>query len=69
MTQSMLRMGWNYTRRIDDLIIGFVPSYALQQILALLSSNSPTARSQAYMFSFLTFVANLSFAQLDVFRG
>ncbi|KAF8583414.1 pleiotropic drug resistance ABC transporter [Ramaria rubella] len=49
--------------------VGFVPSYALQQILSLLSSNSSTARSQAYLYTLLTFVAHMSFAQLDLFQG
>ncbi|KIJ32691.1 hypothetical protein M422DRAFT_265448 [Sphaerobolus stellatus SS14] len=48
---------------------GFIPSYCLQQILALLSLNTPEAHSKAYLFAFLTFVIHLSQAQVDLFQG
>ncbi|KAF8522635.1 P-loop containing nucleoside triphosphate hydrolase protein, partial [Hysterangium stoloniferum] len=49
--------------------VGYAPSYALKQILALLALNTPSARSNAYLYALLTFVAHLSFAQLDLFQG
>ncbi|KAJ2921432.1 hypothetical protein H1R20_g15658, partial [Candolleomyces eurysporus] len=45
-------------------VIGFVPPYALQQILSALADNSPESRRTAYIWTFITFLANLSFAQL-----
>ncbi|KAJ2929240.1 hypothetical protein H1R20_g7856, partial [Candolleomyces eurysporus] len=45
-------------------VIGFVPPYALQQILSALADNSPESRRIAYIWTFITFLANLSFAQL-----
>ncbi|KAF8665348.1 hypothetical protein AX16_000367 [Volvariella volvacea WC 439] len=49
--------------------IGFVPPYALQEILAALSENTPSARERAYYWAFITFIAHLSFAQKDLFKG
>lgn len=45
---------------------GFVPAYALQEILATLSMDAPEA---AYFWAIITFVANISFAQADLFQG
>ncbi|TFK93706.1 P-loop containing nucleoside triphosphate hydrolase protein [Polyporus arcularius HHB13444] len=46
--------------------IGFVPPYALQRILQALSDPSPNAKTTAYFFAVVAFLANLSFAQVDV---
>ena len=49
--------------------LGFVSPYALLQILAALKSDTPDARSTAYFWTLVTFLANLSFAQVDLFKG
>lgn len=46
--------------------IGFIPPYALQHILAALADPSPNARTTAYAYTALMFMANLSFAQVDM---
>ena len=48
--------------------IGFVPPFALQRILAALADPAPEARTRAYLYTILFFLANLSFAQMDVFQ-
>lgn len=50
------------------LATGFVPPYALSQILSALDSTDPEAKSRAYLWTFITFLAHLSFAQVDVFE-
>ena len=52
--------------KISDL--GFVPPYALQRILQALSDPAPNAKNTAYFFAVVAFLANLSFAQVDVNR-
>ncbi|CAL1717117.1 unnamed protein product [Somion occarium] len=47
-------------------VVGFVPPYALKRILSALADPAPEARTTAYIFTFLMFLANLSFAQVDV---
>ncbi|KAJ3575801.1 hypothetical protein NP233_g845 [Leucocoprinus birnbaumii] len=49
--------------------IGFVPPYALKEILAGLARNTPEARQSAYVWAFVAFLANLSFAQVDLFQA
>jgi|ERR1700722_9161360 len=49
--------------------IGFVPAYALQQILAATADPDPKRRSNAYYWAFITFLANLSFAQASFFKN
>ena len=49
-------------------VAGFVPPYALQRILAALADPAPEARTEAYLYTLLFFLANLSFAQMDVFQ-
>ena len=49
--------------------IGFVPPYALQRILSCLSSEKKEERDLAYVWTLVTFVAHLSFAQVDLFEG
>ncbi|KAI0833629.1 P-loop containing nucleoside triphosphate hydrolase protein [Trametes gibbosa] len=46
--------------------VGFVPPYALQRILTALSDPAPGAKNTAYLFAVVTFLANLSFAQVDI---
>ncbi|KAK7682642.1 hypothetical protein QCA50_014442 [Cerrena zonata] len=47
-------------------VVGFIPPYSLQQILSALADNTPNARIKAYTWTFIMFLANLSFAQVDV---
>ncbi|KAJ6520112.1 P-loop containing nucleoside triphosphate hydrolase protein [Mycena sanguinolenta] len=49
--------------------VGFVPPYALQEILASLADPTPENRSRAYFWTLVTFLAHLSFAQKDLFQG
>ncbi|KAH8100998.1 P-loop containing nucleoside triphosphate hydrolase protein [Cristinia sonorae] len=46
--------------------VGFVPPYCLQRILSALADPAPEARSTAYVYTFVMFLANLSFAQVDI---
>ncbi|KIM47463.1 hypothetical protein M413DRAFT_22125 [Hebeloma cylindrosporum] len=52
-----------------NAVIGFVPPYALKEILSALSSNSPHAKTRAYFWTLITFIAHLSFAQVDLFKS
>ena len=47
---------------------GFVPPYALQRILRSLEQMEPggSAPREAYIWSLITFVAHMSFAQFDI---
>ncbi|THH08344.1 hypothetical protein EW145_g2759 [Phellinidium pouzarii] len=47
---------------------GFGCIYALQRILSALEK-TPKAKPEAYFFAFVTFVINLSFAQVDAFQA
>lgn len=47
----------------------FVPAYCFQRILKALESHDPAKRPEAYGFAFLMFLANCSFAQLDMFEA
>ena len=47
---------------------GFVPPYALQQILSDLAEQTPESRRDAYKWAIIVFVVNLSFAQVDLFQ-
>lgn len=49
-----------------EFSLGFVPPFALQHILAALADPSPNARTTAYAYTALMFIANLSFAQVDI---
>ncbi len=57
-----------YDHSIETSGAGFVPPYALQRILQALSDPSPNAKTTAYFFAVVAFLANLSFAQVDVNR-
>ncbi|EGN94459.1 hypothetical protein SERLA73DRAFT_114694 [Serpula lacrymans var. lacrymans S7.3] len=46
-------------------IVGFVPPYALRVILSSLDNPTTESVSRAYWWAFITFVAHLSFAQVD----
>ncbi|KAF7307138.1 P-loop containing nucleoside triphosphate hydrolase protein [Mycena indigotica] len=50
-------------------VVGFVPAYALQEILSELATPSPESRSRAYYWTLVTFLAHLSFAQKDLIKG
>ncbi|KAI0950790.1 hypothetical protein AcW1_008002 [Taiwanofungus camphoratus] len=54
------------TLELWSAVVGFVPPYALQRILSALADPSPETKATAYIFAFVTFLANLSFAQVDV---
>ena len=49
---------------------GFIPPYALRRILAALalSATQPEAKKTAYLWASVFFLANLTFAQVDVFQ-
>ncbi|KZT01394.1 uncharacterized protein LAESUDRAFT_739182 [Laetiporus sulphureus 93-53] len=49
-------------------VFGFVPPFALQQILSALADPSPESRRAAYVFALVAFLANLSFAQVDLYQ-
>ncbi|KAJ6575411.1 pleiotropic drug resistance ABC transporter [Mycena capillaripes] len=50
-------------------VVGFVPPYALKEILAALADPTPETRSTAYYWTLVTFLAHLSFAQVDLIQG
>ncbi|KAK0233579.1 P-loop containing nucleoside triphosphate hydrolase protein [Armillaria fumosa] len=50
-------------------VVGFLPAYALQEILSDLAEDTPESRQDAYYWAAVTFLAHLSFAQLDLFQG
>lgn len=50
------------------ILAGFVPAYALKEILSALVINDVEARRTAYFWAFVTFIAHLSFAQVDLFH-
>ncbi|KAI0789892.1 P-loop containing nucleoside triphosphate hydrolase protein [Abortiporus biennis] len=54
------------TLELWGAVVGFVPPYATKQILSALADTSPDARVTAYTFTVVMFLANLSFAQVDV---
>jgi hypothetical protein len=48
---------------------GFVPPYALKEILSALADDTPESKSNAYYWALITFLAHLSFAQVDLFQS
>ncbi|PCH42091.1 pleiotropic drug resistance ABC transporter [Wolfiporia cocos MD-104 SS10] len=56
------------TLELWSAVIGFVPPYALQQILSALSDPAPGSRRTAYVYALVAFLANLSFAQKDLYQ-
>lgn len=58
-------------------VAGFIPPYALKQLLAILSSEAESTPgmtwgnkyTQAHFYAFLTLAAHLSFAQCDLAQG
>ncbi|KAI0687745.1 P-loop containing nucleoside triphosphate hydrolase protein [Cytidiella melzeri] len=56
------------TLEMWSVVVGFVPPFALQQILAALADSDPQARTTAYLYTFVFFIANMSFAQVDAFQ-
>ena len=48
---------------------GFVPPYALKEILSALASDAPEAKNKAYYWTFVIFIAHLSLAQADLFQS
>jgi hypothetical protein len=53
----------------DSSAPGFVPPFALQQILAALDTDDAQSLNRAYLWTLVTFVAHLSFAQVDLFQS
>ncbi|KAE9409119.1 P-loop containing nucleoside triphosphate hydrolase protein [Gymnopus androsaceus JB14] len=49
-------------------VVGFVPSFALREILSVLADNTPEKRKIAFFWAFITFLAHLSFAQKDLIQ-
>ncbi|KAF8167359.1 pleiotropic drug resistance ABC transporter [Crassisporium funariophilum] len=49
-------------------VVGFVPPYALKEILSALASDTPD-KNRAYYWTLVTFIAHLSFAQVDLFQS
>ncbi|KIY50417.1 hypothetical protein FISHEDRAFT_64655 [Fistulina hepatica ATCC 64428] len=50
------------------VFVGFLPAYALREILTALENDAPEARRTAYNWSLAVFMAHLSFAQVDIFQ-
>ncbi|KIK07255.1 hypothetical protein K443DRAFT_129256 [Laccaria amethystina LaAM-08-1] len=50
-------------------VVGFVPPYALKEILSALAADTPEGKRVAFYWTLLTFIAHLSFAQADLFQG
>ncbi|KIJ66220.1 hypothetical protein HYDPIDRAFT_26589 [Hydnomerulius pinastri MD-312] len=50
-------------------VVGFVPAYALRMILSALENPTPESLSTAKLWAFITFLAHLSFAQVDLFKN
>jgi hypothetical protein len=48
---------------------GFVPAYALKEILSALTSDDIEAKRTAYFWSLVTFIVHLSFAQVALFQN
>jgi hypothetical protein len=48
---------------------GYVPAYALKEILSALASDVPEAKNRAYYWTFVIFLAHLSFAQVDLIQS
>ena len=63
------------TLEMYKAVAGFIPPYALKQLLAILSSTEDdpnawgTKYVQAHFWALVTFVAHLSFAQCDLAQG
>ncbi|TFK19978.1 pleiotropic drug resistance ABC transporter [Coprinopsis marcescibilis] len=57
------------TLELWKAVVGFVPPFALQEILSALSTDTPEAKRTAYFWAFMTFLAHLSFAQVDLFKA
>ncbi|KIL71527.1 hypothetical protein M378DRAFT_182928 [Amanita muscaria Koide BX008] len=76
--RSLLRflLGSNFLDLTLDLVLemwsavlGFLPPYALQEILSALAINDSEARRKAFTWAVATFIINLSFAQVDLFQA
>ena len=46
-----------------------MPPYALKEILSALASDTPEVKNRAYYWTFVIFIAHLSFAQADLFQS
>ncbi|KAK2461428.1 hypothetical protein APHAL10511_005891 [Amanita phalloides] len=59
----------DFVLELWSAVIGFVPPYALKEILSALATDGAEARRSAFKWALLTFIAHLSFAQVDLFKG
>ncbi|KAF8634908.1 hypothetical protein AX15_000655 [Amanita polypyramis BW_CC] len=50
-------------------VLGFVPPYALQEILSALATDGVDSRRTTLKWALVAFITNLSFAQVDLFQG
>ncbi|GLB35831.1 putative ABC transporter transmembrane region [Lyophyllum shimeji] len=50
-------------------VVGFLPPYALKEILSALTTDDRDAKNTAYFWALATFLAHLSFAQVDLFQS
>ena len=48
---------------------GFVPAYALKEILSALATDDAESKRTTYLWALVTFIAHLSFAQVDLFQN
>ncbi|KAF4573251.1 hypothetical protein EYR36_007762 [Pleurotus pulmonarius] len=69
LTSNSLDLILSITLEMWSAVIGFVPAYALQEILALLGENGPEARLKAFYWAVITFLAHLTFAQKDLLKS
>lgn len=67
-TSNSLDLILDVTLELWSAVVGFVPPYALQQILSVLREDTVEARRTAYFWAFMTFLAHLSFAQVDLYQ-
>ncbi|KAF5323393.1 hypothetical protein D9611_005605 [Ephemerocybe angulata] len=65
---NSLDLTLDVTLEMWTAVVGFVPAYALQKILSVLSDDTPESRRIAFFWAFITFLAHLSFAQLDLYQ-
>ncbi|KAJ7597443.1 pleiotropic drug resistance ABC transporter [Mycena floridula] len=59
----------DFVLELWSAVMGFVPPYALKEILAALADRSPESRNRAYYWTIVTFLVHLSFGQVDLFQS
>ncbi|KAF9453004.1 P-loop containing nucleoside triphosphate hydrolase protein [Macrolepiota fuliginosa MF-IS2] len=68
-TSNSLDLFLDLVLELWSAFVGFVPPYALKEILAVLVLKTPEAKRAAYLWAIAAFLANLSFAQVDLFQA